>query len=98
LIDKITILEITAERIADPGKRRNVLAELKVLLDAKRSIGLDAADVGPFANELKSINLALWDIGGMSVRPPSLDNECSDPVRVITATGKPGRKDRHFAR
>jgi hypothetical protein len=62
LIDKITILEIKAERIADPAKRRNVLAELEVLLDAKRSIAIDAADVGPFAKELKSINLALWDI------------------------------------
>jgi Family of unknown function (DUF6165) len=62
LIDKITILEIKAERITDPAKRRNVLAELEVLLDAKRGIGLDAAAVGPFASELKSINVALWDI------------------------------------
>jgi len=62
LIDKITILEVKAERITDPAKRRNVLAELEVLLDAKSCFGLDAARVGPFANELKSINLALWDI------------------------------------
>ena len=62
LIDKITILEIKAERIADPAKRRNVLAELNVLLDSRRTTGLDAAAVGPFASELKSINIALWDI------------------------------------
>jgi len=62
LIDKITILEIKAERIADPAKRRNVMAELKVLLEAKSGIGLDVAALGPFASELKSINVALWDI------------------------------------
>jgi len=62
LIDKITILEIKAERIADPAKRRNVMAELDVLLEAKNGIGLDAAALGPFASELKAINVALWDI------------------------------------
>jgi hypothetical protein len=62
LIDKITILEIKAERIADPARRRNVLAELDVLLDARNGIGLDAAALGPLASELKSINLALWNI------------------------------------
>ena len=62
LIDKITILEIKAERIADPAKRRNVMAELDVLLEAKSGIGLDAAALGRFASELKTINVALWDI------------------------------------
>lgn len=62
LIDKITILEIKAERIADPAKRRNVMAELDVLLEAKSGIGLDAAALGPLASELKTINVALWDI------------------------------------
>jgi hypothetical protein len=62
LIDKITILEIKAERITDPAKRRNVLAELKTLVEAKTGAGLDSADIGPFAAELKSINATLWDI------------------------------------
>jgi len=62
LIDKITILEIKAERIADPAKRRNVLAELNTLVEAKAGAGLDRAELGPFAAELKSINVALWDI------------------------------------
>jgi hypothetical protein len=62
LIDKITILEIKAERITDADKRRNVTAELKILSDIRSSTGLDTADMRPFAEELKSINAQLWDI------------------------------------
>ncbi len=35
LIDKITILEIKAERISDAEKRANVLVELQTLADAR---------------------------------------------------------------
>ncbi len=62
LIDKITILEIKAERIADPDKRRHVLAELEVLRSARTGAGLDGAEMQRFTAELKSINAALWDI------------------------------------
>jgi hypothetical protein len=62
LIDKITILEIKAERIPDPGKRRNIVAELKVLRELKTFAGLDNAEMEPFAHELKSLNAALWVI------------------------------------
>ena len=62
LVDKITILEIKAERIVDAPKVANVLVELEVLTTAlvqfadlpARSAGLKA--------DLRSINTALWEI------------------------------------
>jgi len=62
LIDKITILEIKSERIADPGKLRNVAVELAALRELKRGAGLDTPDMEPYSRELKSLNAALWDI------------------------------------
>ena len=62
LIDKITILEIKLERIADPAKRRNVAVEHETLVQARdRAIAAsDALDA--LAAELKSINETLWVI------------------------------------
>ena len=62
LIDKITILRLKVERIADAGKRANVAHELTILsaLAAQavpRVAGLDAMET-----ELQEINAALWDI------------------------------------
>jgi hypothetical protein len=62
LIDKITILEIKSERISDRDKLRNVVGELAVLHELKRDAGLDTADLEPYAQQLKSLNLALWEI------------------------------------
>jgi len=56
LIDKITILEIKAERIADPGKLRNVGNELAGLRAIRSQAGLDRADMEPHARELKVLN------------------------------------------
>ncbi len=62
LIDKISILEIKRERIADGAKLRNVEAELALLRETRSAAGLDTADMQPFAAELKAINMRLWDI------------------------------------
>jgi hypothetical protein len=62
LIDKITILEIKSERIVDRDKLRNVLAELGILNELKAQAGLDTAVMAPFAQELKMLNGALWEI------------------------------------
>jgi hypothetical protein len=62
LIDKITILEIKAERIADNAKRRNVANELTQLNEIKREAGLDTPEMAAYARDLKQINMALWDI------------------------------------
>jgi len=62
LIDKITILEIKAERIHDPDKVRNVRAELALLQDLRDRAGLGTSEMDGLADELRSINAALWEI------------------------------------
>ncbi len=62
LIDKMSILEIKAERIIEPAKLRNVETELAILNEIKSTAGLDQPDMRPFAEELKSINIELWNI------------------------------------
>ena len=62
LIDKITILEIKSERIADAEKLKNVTHELPVL-SATRDTHLSGVDgLGELAQQLKTINEALWKI------------------------------------
>ena len=62
LIDKITILEIKAERIADAGTRGNVLVELATLSDARAAAISPDGEIDRLAAELKTVNEALWDI------------------------------------
>ena len=62
LIDKICILEIKAERIADRAKLSNVHAELSILKEIRSVAGLDTPDMTPLADELKTINAGMWDI------------------------------------
>jgi hypothetical protein len=59
LIDKITILEIKLERIADDGKWANVRRELDLL----RAVAIPPApDWTELAAELKAVNERLWEI------------------------------------
>jgi hypothetical protein len=62
LIDKITILEVKAERIQDPHKAHNVRAELELLRDLRARAGLNTPEMSALADELRSINVALWEI------------------------------------
>ncbi|MBE0566234.1 MAG: hypothetical protein IH621_09770 [Krumholzibacteria bacterium] len=62
LLDKITILEIKAERIADPAKAANVRAELDCLQAAWAASPLSARDVSGQLARLKAVNEELWDI------------------------------------
>ncbi len=62
LIDKITILEIKAERIADAGKRANALVELATLNDARAAAIPPDGEIDRLAEELKTVNEALWKI------------------------------------
>jgi uncharacterized protein DUF6165 len=62
LIDKITILEIKAERISDDLKLRNITIELDLLRAIAVEAGLDTPAMRPNAEELKAINAALWEI------------------------------------
>ncbi|MEP9369746.1 DUF6165 family protein [Xanthobacter sp. VNH20] len=61
LIDKITILEIKAERITDPVKRANVVRELTALERLRDVHALSKGFEGLTA-EIKSVNEALWVI------------------------------------
>ena len=62
LIDKITILEIKAERIGDPEKVRNVRTELDTLRRARDRTILPSDALASLTAELRSVNEALWDI------------------------------------
>ncbi len=62
LIDKITILEIKAERIGEPGKLANIRRELALLRQLQTDAGLTGARMDAFAAELKRINETLWVI------------------------------------
>ena len=62
LIDKITILEIKVERMADAQKLANVRRELIALQVASAKAGRLPAGGGNLTAELKAINLQLWDI------------------------------------
>ena len=62
LLDKITILEIKAERIADVAKLANINHELEVLTATWDSAGIDTGKVKSQRTRLKHINETLWDI------------------------------------
>ena len=62
LIDKITILEIKKEKISNKEKLIEVNKELSSLNETlKKSIN-DESKILNFKNDLKNINLKLWDI------------------------------------
>ncbi|MEP7027130.1 MAG: DUF6165 family protein [Candidatus Eisenbacteria bacterium] len=61
-LDKLTILEIKIERIADPGKLENVRRELDLMRAAWAASAAAAADVAELVAELKRVNEALWEI------------------------------------
>jgi hypothetical protein len=62
LIDRITILEIKAERIGAADKAANIDRELSALVLLRDAAGLDTSEIAGFAAELRRINGALWDI------------------------------------
>ncbi len=62
LIDKITILEIKAERIADAGKLANVRYALERLRATQRQELAPKAELAVLTVELKRANEALWEI------------------------------------
>lgn len=60
--DKVAILEIKCERIADPAKRANVELELSQVAPLLRA-RVDGVDrFTPLFNQLKEINGLLWQI------------------------------------
>jgi len=62
LLDKITILQIKAERIADPAKRDNVERELAALNQVVADAGELPAGAETLIQQLRGVNESLWDI------------------------------------
>ncbi|MGB0513519.1 MAG: DUF6165 family protein [Wenzhouxiangellaceae bacterium] len=62
LLDKISILEIKADRIADPDKRHNVERELDLLTGIWHADGRETSDITALRADLRAINARLWDI------------------------------------
>src|SRR5207248_8797583 len=62
LIDKITILEIKLERIADAAKRANVRRELDLLRSARADSLPSSPELAALMTELRAVNERLWDI------------------------------------
>ena len=62
LIDKITILEIKAERMSDAKKVANVKHELSLLLDTWKASPNSAIDIKAEWTALRGINSKLWVI------------------------------------
>ena len=62
LLDKITILEIKSERIADENKLANVRLELSILNSVWTNAVTNDETVSEIRARLKSVNEALWEI------------------------------------
>jgi hypothetical protein len=62
LIDKIAILQIKSERIADADKLKNVRAELQILEAARDGAMAATSELAALTAQLKQVNEALWEI------------------------------------
>lgn len=62
LIDKITILEIKSQQIADPAKLANVRTELDLLNGTWSAHPASHTDIADERARLLAVNEALWDI------------------------------------
>lgn len=61
LLDKITILEIKAERITAPSARANVGRELQLLRQVAGPV-MAQPGLSPLLDDLRRVNAALWRI------------------------------------
>lgn len=61
LLDKIAILRIKSEKIADFAKLKNVHHELKLLEQVRSSVE-ESSELARLEGELRQINEALWEI------------------------------------
>lgn len=62
LFDKITILEIKKEKISNKEKLIDIEKELNSLNDTVKKFIPDQSNISKHTNDLKEINLKLWDI------------------------------------
>ena len=62
LLDKLTILLIKKERIADTAKLENIIMELSQLQAVYNQSIKQSAELDALISELRLVNGALWDI------------------------------------
>jgi Family of unknown function (DUF6165) len=89
LIDKVTILEIKSERIADPAKLANVRDELQLLNELWARDSASETDIAAERAELKRINEALWAIEDeirVKEREQSFDSRFIELARAVYHT------------
>ena len=61
LFDKISILEIKAERIRDHAKLQNIELELRLLREVAASVPQADPAFSPLRARLRTVNEAIWD-------------------------------------
>lgn len=62
LLDKITILDIKAERIADADKLANVRREREALVAVAAQTDTARSEVAALIDELRAVNTTLWEV------------------------------------
>ncbi len=62
LVDKVTILEIKGERIADATKLKHVRQELRLLLDVLARDSALSLEGAKIRKALRAVNERLWDV------------------------------------
>ena len=62
LLDRLVILEIKSERMTDPAKRANVVAEWSALAPLAADILSENRDVIDLKGQLRTVNETLWEI------------------------------------
>ncbi len=86
LLDKMAILEIKYQRIADPGKRANIEDELELLRTTWSRHPASRAALDEERDALKAVNEALWDIEDrirMKERDAAFDAEFIELARSV---------------
>lgn len=84
LVDKVTILDIKKEKFKDAKKLKNVKKEFAILSKDMKNAGIDFDNI--FYQQLKNINLKLWDIEDNIRKKESkkeFDNEFIELARGI---------------
>ena len=82
MIDKITILEIKKIKIKDSSKQNEVNKELSSLNNTLKKFIPDISLIEKQKNELKNINLRLWDIENGKRRAEKLNNFGEDFIKL----------------
>ncbi len=89
LIDKITILEIKAERIKTRSKLHNVQTELRILYDTYHHDIPLTKEVESLKKELKKVNEQLWEIEDdirLKEHNKEFDDEFVELARLVYIT------------